>query len=86
LSTSQLHCSKYTLSSLLKSGKVGPHVLSETVIVGGNISSSQHTIAGIHSKIGTPSGGAHLNIASSLPELSTVAQFAHQIFCHNNCD
>jgi hypothetical protein len=54
------------------------------VIVGGNISSNQHTIAGIHSKIGTHSGGAHLNTAEvvSLSE----SEFEFQIFCPNNFD
>jgi hypothetical protein len=32
------------------------------VIAGGNISVNQHIIAGIHSKIITPSGGAHLKV------------------------
>jgi hypothetical protein len=50
------------------------------VIVGGNMSSNQQTTAGIHSKIGTHSGGAHLKVL----DISALLGFPASIFSANN--
>jgi hypothetical protein len=63
LLASQLHNSISSFSSTVN--KLGQQTQSDKEIEGGNISPIQHITAGIHSHIGTQSGGAHLNKASS---------------------
>gem|GEM_PF-6442113 len=53
-------------SSLLSDEKIESqeHLVSQILIVGGNIVCNRQITAGIHLQIGTHSGGQHLNTAS----------------------
>ena len=52
---------------------MAPLVQLPALIVGGRIVPSQQKIAGIHSQIGTPSGGQHLNLEFSSAILAIFA-------------